>query len=295
MSWDIINYTFSSCNKSVTIQMTQKQYNLYQARAKRSFFKLTPMQKVLNLIEKATNTKELENIAKKYDICDVCRVDKLHLQGVKCLLSSIVKMLYKYPRLRANTCFVGSHQELRKILMAFGMGNKELLKEFGLQFVLDPISARKIALINLDNVQDLIRHSDSFIATAVSAFGLFDSILIDQEDYNPKKYASLVSDILYSEQSGFHPKNCGTPESIIFHELGHLIDYLCNISSCAEFARLYRGYSALKVKRELSEYATVSPQEFLAEAFAEYESSNTPREIARQVGQLIQQKYNSYR
>ena len=68
MSWDIINYTFSFCNKSVTVQMTQKQYNLYLARAKRSFFKLAPMQNVLNLIEKASNTKELESIAKKYDI-----------------------------------------------------------------------------------------------------------------------------------------------------------------------------------------------------------------------------------
>jgi len=331
-----IQYTFSSPKRSVTITMNDRQYQLYLARAKRYFFKLSPINKVLADIERATSATELENLAEKYDICDVCRVSGLHLGGVKTLLSSVVKMLYKYPKLRSNTCFIGSVQTFKKTLMTFDVGGEydngswgsltgklvekfkalwgdkktttaptkttsssgeiaKILKDFNLQYILDENSAKKIALLNLEDTQDLLKETHNFIAVAVSAFGLFDALLIDQEDYGTFKYPFLVQSIKENEKMGNYPKKCGTPESVIYHEIGHLLDYMCDICNSAEFNRIYRRYSPYMIQSGLSGYATTSPREFLAEAFAEYESSNTPREIARQVGQLIQQKYNSYR
>lgn len=130
-----------------------------------------------------------------------------------------------------------------------------------------------------------------YVATALYAFGLLDAVLLDRHDYNSNAYLDLLVDVQYAEKVGFHPKKCNTPESLIFHELGHLLDNMCGLSENSEFKAYYRTLTNSAIKDGLSEYALTSMDEVIAEAFAEYMCNPTPRPIALKIGQMLDRLY----
>ena len=91
--------------------------------------------------------------------------------------------------------------------------------------------------------------------------------------------------------NGFHPKGCTGPESIIYHEVGHLMDYFCKVSSSDAFPLYFGHFSEQDIRSELSEYATKNPAEMIAEGFAEYMCSPSPRPLACLIGRIIDDKY----
>ncbi|MCD8201946.1 MAG: hypothetical protein LUD47_07770 [Clostridia bacterium] len=115
------------------------------------------------------------------------------------------------------------------------------------------------------------------------------------EDSNTGNYASLEHDARIESNNGFHPKGCDTIKSIMDHEVGHLIDHTYGISKNPEIRKLYNSLSKAQIETGLSSYPT-SPQvlkngqglsEFIAEAWSEYLNNTEPREIAKQVGDII--------
>lgn len=130
---------------------------------------------------------------------------------------------------------------------------------------------------------------------------------------------SVVSSIKRDELTGFHPRGCTHPGSIVSHEFGHHLHLgvLTKDQREALFERVdtfyaaqalpghrpavgppgkqaLNGYEALVHKRwassigkDLSTYAMKNEKEFLAEAFAEYRSSRHPRPLAKLVGEYI--------
>ena len=104
-------------------------------------------------------------------------------------------------------------------------------------------------------------------------------------------------------ESGFHPIGTSSYSAIV-HEFGHSVDHLItrkgNIfdpkyigkdatASTAIKKSVYKklGISDGDVASGLSSYATMNDKEFVAEAFAEYVTSPTPRPIAVAVGEEI--------
>ena len=197
-----------------------------------------------------------------------------------------VKMQYKYPVLRSYTRFVGSHQQFKKILSC-SFSIKKVLKEFKIDNILNKNNGKKVAKLLLDVLNDLLQKSDTFIATTFYAFGLFDAVLVDKQDYSVKRYNQLLKEIVYSERGGLYPKGCDTPESVIYHEMGHLLDYKYKISSSNALKNIYNSYTDNQIKNGLSEYALTDLQEFFAEAFCELETVSNPREIATRVAEII--------
>ena len=142
------------------------------------------------------------------------------------------------------------------------------------------------------NAMESVMHEhDSYIATAVSMFGLFDAVLLDQNDYEGYAYIKMISALRQSERDGFHPRGCASPESVVYHEIGHMLDYLCNLSQNAEMKAYVASLSSREVLDGVSQYATVSMQELIAEAFAEYTCNPSPRKIARFIGGFIDTEY----
>lgn len=92
--------------------------------------------------------------------------------------------------------------------------------------------------------------------------------------------------------SGFHPIGADTVKSVIDHELGHQLDDLLRIHGDEDILALFYRWSSANTRGEgLSKYARKNIHEFIAEAWAEYRNSDKPREIAMQIGQLIQKRY----
>lgn len=104
-------------------------------------------------------------------------------------------------------------------------------------------------------------------------------------------------------ENGFHPKGTSNHASIV-HEFGHSIDHLLTrkgdifdpkyigkdaTASTTIKKRVFKKLGIVDddVAAGLSSYATMNDKEFVAEAFAEYVTSPTPRPIAVAVGEEI--------
>lgn len=282
---------YGNYGNKVTLELNEKQYTLIESRITRSFYVRCAKDKILSEIDNAGNYAILENIAKKYYLCDASSFDGINLYGVKRLLKVIVEVLYKYPKLRSKLCFIGTHHAMERLLVKMEQGDKEILNDFNLQYICSVENAEKLGGIVHSILTRLIDEHEGYVATAMCAFGLLDAVLLDKNDYEGYAYLEFVSGLRRNEAMGFHPKGCHTPESVVYHELGHLLDDMCGLSESPDFKAYYDTLTTGDIKYGLSEYANESPKEFIAEAFAEYMCNPKIRPIARRVGELLNKAY----
>jgi len=292
---DVTEYEITFCgdgDDKVTLQLNDNQFSLIQSRFCRSFYIRCRKGKILTEIERAKNYKELEVLAQKYYFCDACDFSEINIYGTKRALNVITEVLYKYPKLRSKFCYIGTHSGFERLLKKLKDGDIEVLNRFNLQYICSFENAKQLGSLAYNSLQKLMAEHDSYIATAMCVFGLFDAILLDQNDYEGYAYIQSVSDIRNSEVVGFHPKGCNSPESIVYHEVGHLLDDMCEFAESEELDNFYKKFTNEEIKDGLSEYALTSKEEFIAEAFAECMCSQTPREIAKTTMQLLNKFYN---
>lgn len=106
---------------------------------------------------------------------------------------------------------------------------------------------------------------------------------------------TLKKNLDFAVEKGFHPPGCNTVKSIIDHEMGHEIDKMLNrLSDSVEFDKIIEK---VDIKKELCEYPVIYAnesmrrKEILAEAWSEYLNNETPRSLSKQIGELIEAKY----
>ena len=141
----------------------------------------------------------------------------------------------------------------------------------------------------------------SAMTYAQCSFGLgAGGIAVNTMHFND--FSKLVRSLEKDIQYGFHipiPK----PETIVVHELGHAVDdYLTytlhlagfngwkpKIVSSALRPKVMKacGMKIGDIRTEVSGYATKDAQEWLAECFAEYICSDTPRTVAAELGKQL--------
>lgn len=275
----------------VVLKLNEEQVALLELRFTRSFYMRCKKERLLYDIDNAGSYIDLEAIAKKYYLCDACEFSDINLYAVKRILKVVVEILYIYPRLRSKLCFIGTPHGMEKLLVRLENGDKNALNDFNLQYICTNENAKNLGGLIHKMLIALISEHEEYIAMAMSAFGLFDAVLLDNNDYDGYAYLQLISDLRRNVVIGFHPKGCHTPESVVYHELGHLLDSMCELSEDSDFKNYYSSLDSDDIKSGLSEYALKSPAEFIAEAFAEYMCNPTPRTIAIKVGELLDDVY----
>lgn len=278
-------------NETVELNLTEKQIALLDLRFTRSFYIRCKKEKILQEIDDASTCSQLETIASKYYLCDCCDLSDINLYGAKRVLRAVTETLYRYPKLRSKLCFVGTHDALGGRLKKLTEGDLEVLNDFNLQYICTEENAKKLGALIGKMLSALIQIHKDYVATALSAFGLFDAVLLDKNDYNGYAYIRFVSLLRQDEAAGYHPEGCYAPESIVYHEMAHLLDGMCDLANRSEFEQYYKGLTQNEIKRGLSEYALNSPAEFIAEAFAEYMCNPAPRPLAAAVGALLDDVY----
>ena len=282
---------YGADGESVVLELNEEQAALLESRAARSFYVRSPKEKLLYEIDNAGSYIELEEIARKYYLCDACGFSDINFYGAKRILKVIVEILYKYPKLRSKVCFIGTHHGMEKLLLRLEEGDKDVLDDFNLQYICTNENAKSLGKLIHKMLSALIIKHEGYVATAMSALGLFDAILLDKNDYDGYAYLQFVSELRRNEAIGFHPKGCNTPESVVYHELGHLLNDMCGLADDPDFKEYYGSLDRGEIKMGLSEYALESPAEFIAEAFAEYMCNPNPRAIAKKVGELLDAAY----
>lgn len=123
----------------------------------------------------------------------------------------------------------------------------------------------------------------------------------DSKDRGAIVFNSQNYDSHGEELGSFHPVGCNTKKSVLDHEFGHSIYFALELDKpfangedeplgklrnfiVSEY-RKERDY----IRKNLSGYAATNLSEFFAEAFAEYENNPNPRNIAKTVGEYLQQ------
>jgi len=273
------------------LELSEQQMKLLNARFSREYLKRCREERIYDAIENAANYKQLEEIARSYSLCDICDFENINLYGLKRVLRVVVNVLYRYPKLRSKMCYLGSPKGYAAAMRRMMCGDVSILRDFSLQYICEETVARQFGVMMQHLVDSMLSVHESYIAMAVYAFGLFDAVLLDENDYDGYSYITLVSNLRRDATTGFHPMGCGSPESVVYHELGHLIDYLCGLSEKYVVQDFVRRLTPYDVQMGLSQYATTNTQELIAEAFAECMCNDTPRMIAANIGRIIDSEY----
>jgi hypothetical protein len=102
-------------------------------------------------------------------------------------------------------------------------------------------------------------------------------------------------------KSSWFVKGSGKFNQIVHHEMGHEIDALVGIKSNDEFMKIFnreRAEGVSKLTEKLSKYGATAGgksahlrDEMIAEAWAEFMTSDNPRPLAKEIGTLIQKLY----
>lgn len=110
-------------------------------------------------------------------------------------------------------------------------------------------------------------------------------------------YEALRDSVRHSAETGFHPKGCDAPESVVTHEFGHQVyEYLAARDRLDWAHELYLDALRSGLGRKdkagdlLSIYAGKNHREFFAEAFAEYIHNSNPRPIAAAFGKRLEEE-----
>lgn len=291
----MIPFTVTTPTGRLVLEMTPFQIQLINLRFQRQFYIRLKEERLVQMIDDAPTYRELEAVAEKYDLADICDFADINLYGIKRMLKVIVKVLYRYPKLRGRFCFLGTHSGYKKAVDRLLTGDVQVLKDFGLEYICSEDMARQLGGLVDSIVKPLLGSEESYIATAVTAFGFFDAILFDQNDYDGYAYIKMVALLRENEKCGFHPQGCASPESVVYHEVGHMLDKLCSLEMSTEFVNFIRRHSSDDIRRGISEYGATAPAEAIAEAFAEYMCNPSPRPMAKWIGEYMDRLYRSLR
>lgn len=128
-------------------------------------------------------------------------------------------------------------------------------------------------------------------------YKIFSGVTVNKEW--GKDSAKFVETLKKSVASKWHPESCDTIRSVLDHEVGHQLDALLNISDLPEIKHLFDSRNQHRITEDLSRYAWDNSNsnkygEMIAEAWAEYCNSSSPRIIAKTVGEKIVSEYAEY-
>lgn len=279
-----------------------------KARAQRNFDLPLPTEKIIPPIKEAKTVKEAEQIAKDFG-AKFASFGKLDVS----LANMSNQALYKYKALFPELDMEGvgsiqaSNREKKRIITEAYKKTEvyeTLVKLFGKE-IADKKAASKAGEMIPKTQSGTIAHRSTGVD--YDRGGLkFSTRKLAGIYFNEKgaKTAAKLDDIVERNvNSGFFSKGSGKASHIFHHEYGHVLDDLLSIKDDQEFISIFDKEHKLGkafVKERLSEYGATAEgykphlrQEMIAEAWAEYTGSDSPRELATSVGDLIVKKYHA--
>lgn len=144
--------------------------------------------------------------------------------------------------------------------------------------------------------------------TYADAIREFGSIRVNGSKAATARYSELLASLERDVATGFHPPGTGSVEGIVKHEFGHHLFWAARDANGTDVmrqvgdvladetlrhtgvGRMDVGFPAAQsrtVRELLSRYGATNMDELVAEAFAEVETSPTPRPFARAIVEVV--------
>lgn len=204
---------------------------------------------------------------------------------------------------------IGSAQECNKVIKSEALETyrksnyyKSTKEKFGLETA--ERVAEKVAGRFVDRVQNGVlafsRTVENYTFDGVE-FDLnkFKGIFINAKEAKSK--IALDEIVKHNSKVGWFTKDASEFKYIMDHELGHEVDKFLGFRKDPRFIAIYeREHKAGidSVTERLSKYGATAgnrpknrPAEMIAEAWAEFVSSPNPRELSKEIGELMRKKY----
>lgn len=235
----------------------------------------------------ATSNEELASVCKQLNIADKIFLGKVDLWLAKQALSAVYRTLKKFPAIRSVINYFGTLNGFIKnkdelFVRLTGARDEYVLSE--VKKTTDDMATSCRALFEQEGL------ATAFICEVGRK--TFGGIIINGKSLHEK---TVLQDLTFCEQSGYHPKCCGTIKSVVDHEIGHVLDFCLSVSDSKRYKRFIKQFDKQTVSAELSTYSVesgdVDDMEVVAEAYAEFCNNPAPRRIAAEIGKLIESKY----
>lgn len=231
----------------------------------------------------ASSNEDLAIICEQLNIADKIFLGKVDLWLAKHALSTIYRTLKKYPALRSDMNYFGT-------LNGFIQNKTDLIATY-------EVEIQKLFIDEIDKIikkcLDMFKN-DTLAAAFLIKVGdnCLSGIIINGKSFNQQ---DIINELQNGERAGFSPLGCNSVKSVIDHEIGHMLDQLLNISTAYQFKKMIRKYNLKYIDENLSHYSVLNDEineaEVIAEAYSEYCNNPNPRDIAKTVGELIENKY----
>lgn len=274
--------------------MNNEQSDLLNRRKNRKFIMRCLKEYAYEQLESIYSVDQLSSFVRKHGFCDICDFSGLNISAARTIVNCVIAVIYKYPYLRGTMCYVGSKNGYVAMLKKFTRYDPQTLKLLGVQHICDNAMAQSIGQTLLELISEQTESAtNNVLAQAISGMGLVDGILLDENDFSTTRFLQIKKNLLECEKSGFYPRGCNSVSSVIYHELGHMVDFLCRASEDDELVMQYKSSTKHEIGNKLSEYAATSVREYVAEGFSEYMSSSAPRTTAKFVVGVMDKCYQS--
>lgn len=191
------------------------------------------------------------------------------------ILSTLKEIFQIYPKLYSSLTAIGFHEDIER--------------EFNQRrFFLGRQMGKNISYLKIPIFQGLFQRivSKNKITNEIGFVGILmgDSL---------KKITQTSFDF---SSNNHLAKNTRNIRGQVFHEFGHILDDVLGISQSEEFF-LFCSTNEItpeKIEENLSIYGATSPQEFIAEVFAEYHCSKEVNSFTLMVMNYLTEKYKNY-
>lgn len=212
-------------------------------------------------------------------IRNIIGIPYVNLEGIDIevcneLINTLEEAFSLYPLLKKSICAIGHQQSIANQMNLFSLSNK---------FAID-----------YENGWFFCKYyDDRYFTGYMSAAQLYDpdSQYIGFSINNSVKNKTLP-ELNYLRKkdadTGFSPNHCGSFRSMVWHEIGHIFDYILKITGKPEFLELIQS---VNIEKQISKYATTDYKETFAEAFAEYHSTNEPNDVVRKIVEFGLEEY----
>lgn len=218
------------------------------------------------------------------------------------LNKSIYEHVIDFPELQDRVKFTGSVQERNKrIREDFREHRFKAMRampsnsEFS-----DEIIRKKAAEVTRDQLGFLTppdrARAISRSAGTHSVVDNYAGVTFNNKMGNSKNYNRMMEVYKLDREHRWSSKGSASPKGTMDHELGHQLDDMLGIRDIKEVQELYDSRTKEELTKDLSEYShnNNNPdiyREMIAEAWAEYRNNPKPREIAKTIGEIIEEEY----
>ncbi len=245
---------------------------------------------------KANSIEKAEEFAKSLGI-DNANYRYLNLDIMNEVNKSLYDTITQFPEILQQLCYIGTegayNQILRDMKAFYKDTEPSVFREIEAIFtrfkgrVLGKSIADAKPSYNVLDDESFVKRYNKYLEDKHKYLSK-GRIRLNVKYFGNKKYYLERLQIRYEE--GFFSTN--SIRHFVDHELGHSLDYLLELSTNKDIVTLFNSMTEANIKEYLSGYGSKQIGEFIAESWAEYRNSKSPRPIAKEIGEKIIELYN---